>query len=162
MSAEILPVVEIEIRRELAKCARDRIGGDVFVEVLQRIFEFEVGGYQIVARAGDLALPSEVALDAKRPEHTHCVGQLCEALLKQQIDAGARVSFVAGTSVAEWQLDRGIYGEDEFAAGQRDQDTFVGELEVARGGAFLLLLEALVAGENREARHGRDGFFKVD
>src|SRR5580704_11384625 len=130
MSAEILPVVEIEIRRELAKCARDRIGGDVFVEVLQRIFEFEVGGYQIVARAGDLALPSEVALDAERTEHPHCVGQLCETLLKKQIDAAARVRFVAGTSVAERQLDRGINREHEFAAGERDQYAFVSELEV--------------------------------
>ena len=45
---------------------------------------------------------------------------------------------------------------------QREQDALVGDFEVARGGGLLLLLEALVAGEERETGDGRDGFFEIN
>ena len=131
---------------------------------MQRILELEVGGYEVVARAGYLAFPSRVALDAYWLQHSERVGQVAEAFLKKQIAAHAGMRFRTDIAVADGQFEARADREHEFVTRNRDEYALVGKAEVgksARAGFLAFLLEALVADEQREAGLGRDGFFEI-
>ena len=131
---------------------------------MQRILELEVGGNEVVAHAGYFAFPSRVALDAYWLQHSERVGQVAEAFLKKQIAAGAGMRFRTDVAVADGQFEARADREDEFVTRNGDEHAFVGEAEVgksARAGFLAFLLEALVAGEEREAGLGRDSFFEI-
>src|SRR5271156_6319865 len=106
MSAQILRIVEVEMRREVANCARHETP-DVLVEIIQRILKLEICRHQIVARAGDFAFPSEVALEGGGAQHPQGIWQVAESFLREQISAGPGVRLRADTAVANRQLDLG-------------------------------------------------------
>src|SRR5260370_35139609 len=118
------------------------------------MLELEVRGQEVVARAGHLAFPSRVALDACRAQRAERVGQIAEALLKEQITTGARMRFRSDAAAADGQLERRTDRENEFMTRERDEHPFVGEAQVgesAGSGLLAFLFEALIAEEEREA-----------
>src|SRR5258705_12776763 len=63
MRVHVLRVVEVQTRSEIVERVGYRKARYVLVEVAERIFYFAGGRDQVVARAADLAFPSDVALE---------------------------------------------------------------------------------------------------
>src|SRR5208337_4579935 len=117
-------------RCEIAQCVRHETGKDVRIEVVQRILEFQIGGYQVVTRACHFAFPSCVTLNAEGLQHPERVGQITEAFLKEQITAGAGMRFRTDAAVADGKLEGRTDREHEFVARDRDEYAFPGEAQV--------------------------------
>src|SRR5215469_6883326 len=91
IGTQVLSVIKVEVRRQIANQLWHR--ARCLIEIIKRVLDLEICRNEVVASAGDLAVPSSVTLDSNRLQRPKRVGQVTEALLKKHVAAGPRMCF---------------------------------------------------------------------